>query len=198
MNIGAEKPEDFGLYFAWGETTGYTSDISDGRRFDWASYKWMTSGQSDWLWINKYQVADGQTDGCWYDGSGNFVGDGKATLVLADDAARANWGGQWVMPTYDEIVELVNNTTRVWTTLNGVNGRKFTSKVNGNSIFLPAAGFRVGDSLSDQSSSGLYWSSSVYPSLSGNARDLYFYSGGASTNYFSRYLGQSVRPVLRN
>ena len=199
MNVGAEKPEDYGLFFAWGETTGYGSDTTDGRQFYWASYKWMNEGQSSWQQVNKYQVADGQTSGCWYDGDGNFIGDGKPTLDLADDAARANWGGQWVMPTYEDMRELFDNTTSKWTTVNGINGRKFTSKTNGNSIFLPAAGCRDGSSLDYQTSRGYYWSSSVYSSFSIIARSLYFNSGGAYTSYnFGRFYGFSVRPVLRN
>lgn len=199
MNVGAEKPEDYGLFFAWGETTGYGSDTPDGRLFGWASYKWMNEGQSSWQQVNKYQVADGQTSGCWYDGDGNFIGDGKPTLDLADDAARANWGGQWVMPTYEDMRELLDNTTSEWTTINGINGRKFTSKTNGNSIFLPAAGYRGGSSLRDQASDGYYWSSSVYPSDSNGARSLDFDSGGANTyDYHGRFFGFSVRPVLRN
>ena len=197
MNVGAEKPEDYGLFFAWGETTGYTSDTSDGRLFDWASYKWMNTGQSSWTQVNKYQVADGQTSACWYDSNGNFIGDGKSTLELADDAARANWGGQWVMPTYEEMRELLDNTTNEWTTVNGINGRKFTSKVNGNSIFLPAAGYRDGSSLSGQTQYGLYWSSSVGPSLS-TARAASASAGGAGTGSDYRNVGFSVRPVLRN
>ncbi len=209
MNVGAEKPEDYGLFFAWGETVGYTSvgegNLIDGwyytmtdHSFDWASYKWMNEGQSSWEQINKYQVKEGQTKGCWYDGDGNFIGDGKPTLDLADDAARANWGGQWVMPTYEDMRELFDNTTSKWTTVNGINGRKFTSKTNGNSIFLPAAGCRNGSSLRDQTSYGRYWSSSVYPSRSYVARFLDFDSGGAYASCDGRLYGFSVRPVLRN
>ena len=198
MNVGAEKPEDYGLYFAWGETRGYTSDTGDGRSFDWASYKWMNEGQSSGWQINKYQVPNGQTDGCWYDSNGNFIGDGQLTLLPEDDAARANWGGQWVMPTYDEIGELLDNTTIEWTTVNGINGRKFTSKTNGNSIFMPAAGYRKNASFDYQSTNGYYGSASVYLAYSGYARCLGFYSDGASAGSTYRYYGQSVRPVLRN
>ena len=158
----------------------------------------MNTGQSSWTQVNKYQVADGQTSACWYDSNGNFIGDGKSTLELADDAARANWGGQWVMPTYEEMRELLDNTTNEWTTVNGINGRKFTSKTNGNSIFLPAAGYRSGSSLGYRTQYGFYWSSSVYPSYSYGARYLSFLSGNAITNNYYRYYGFSVRPVLRN
>lgn len=196
MNVGAEKPEDYGLYFAWGETTGYTSDTSDGRSFDWANYKWMNEGQSFWKQVNKYQVNDGQTDCCWYDGS-TFIGDGESTLLPADDAARANWGGEWSMPTYDDMVELLDNTTNEWVTVNGVIGCRFTSTKNGNSIFLPAAGVRLCASLYFRSETGFYWSASVYPSYSYSARFLYFISGSADAYDYNRFHGFSVRPVLR-
>ena len=209
MNIGATSPQEDGLYFAWGETTGYTSDTSDGRKFDWASYKWMTQGQSDWKYINKYQIADGNTSACWYQYDWDlvdykFVGDGKKELDLADDAAYANWGGDWRMPTIDDFTELLNNTTNEWITVGTVKGRKFTSKKKNadgtyNSIFLPAAGYRSGASLGSQGTCGYYWSSSLDTSYTYDARKLYFHSGSACTSsYYSRYYGPSVRAVLRN
>lgn len=196
MNVGATAEEEYGLFFAWGETVGYSSsDTDDGRSFDWASYMWMTEGMSSKYGINKYQIEDNQTEACWYDTK--FIGDGKAELIPADDAAHANWGGDWYMPTYDEIKELLNNTTNEWTTLKGVSGRKFTSKKNGNAIFLPAAGGRNSSSLYSQGTSGYYWSSSLNTAYTYNARYLYFDSGGASTGNSIRYAGLSVRPVLR-
>ncbi len=198
MNVGAERPEDYGLFFAWGETTGYTSDTSDGHLFDWTTYKWMNEGQSDWLQINKYQVEDGYTDACWYDSNGNFIGDGKNDLDISDDAARANWGGQWVMPTYEDMWELFDNTIINWTTENGVYGCRFTSNVNDNFIFLPAAGIHDGGSLYDLSAGGYYWSASVCPSDSCGALLLYFESGSTYPDIIYRYVGLSVRPVLRN
>ena len=200
MNVGAEAPEDYGLYFAWGETVGYTSDTSDGRLFNWASYKWMNAGESSWKQIKKYQIQDGQASACWYqfnEGTGDyeFIGDGKAVLDLEDDAARANWGGDWRMPTYEDFQELLANTTNEWITVGTVTGRKFTSKTNGNSIFLPAAGYRGGSGLY-QSTVGYYWSSTVSPLDSSNcARYLYFYSSYISTGNDHRYYGRSVRPV---
>lgn len=183
MNVGAEKPEDYGLFFAWGETTGYTSDTSDGRSFDWTNYKWCNGSKNS---LTKY---------C-NDASYGTV-DNQLTLLPEDDAARANWGGEWSMPTYDDMRELLDNTTSEWTTQNGVNGCRFTA-ANGNSIFLPAAGFRSDASLGSQSMYGSYLSASVGPSNSGNARYLYFGSGSTDTgNYGSRDYGFSVRPVLR-
>ena len=205
MNVGATSPTDYGKFFAWGETTGYTSNTSDGRKFDWASYKWMTSGQSSWNWVNKYQVADGNTTGCWYQANSftleyDFVGDGLSVLLPEDDAARANWAGDWCMPTYEDFVELKNNTTQEWITFAGVSGMKFTSKAEGNTnfVFFPAAGYRYGASLYSQGTDGGYWLATVYPSYSDNARCLDFNSGGADTYVKSRCYGRSVRPVLKN
>lgn len=185
MNVGAQKPEGYGLFFAWGETTGYTSDISDGHSFDWAHYKWCNGSSNT---MTKYCT----------DSSYGTV-DGNTTLALEDDAAYINWGSNWRMPTYDDIRELLNNTTNEWTTLNGISGCKFTSKTNGNSIFLPAAGYRGSSDLYNQATYGGYWSSSLDGSYSDYARYLYFYSEFADTfDYGNRYVGFSVRPVLRN
>ena len=200
MNVGAEKPEDYGFFFAWGETKGYTNDTSDGRLFDWASYKWMNQGLSDWINVNKYQLQDGLTDVgvCWYDSDGNFVGDGKAILDLSDDAAYTNWGDKWRMPTITEMQELIESTTSEWVTVNGVNGRLFTSKTNGKSIFLPASGLRkyseyIGNQNEDD---GIYWSSSLDRTNSSKVSSLYFRSDYVYTGGNDRYLGFTVRPVL--
>ena len=193
-NVGASSPEEYGLYFAWGETQGYTGDTSDGRSFNWASYKWMNSGQSSWNQINKYTIADRQPSACWYS-DGTFVGDGLTELLPEDDAATANWGGDWRMPSVDQMDELINSeyTTTEWRRLNGVTGRKITSKINGNSIFLPAAGYRGGTSLYYAGLGGFYWSRSLLD-LSDYAYNLYFFPGSID-NYYYRYFGQSVRPV---
>ena len=198
MNVGAEKPEDYGLYFAWGETVGYGSDTSDGRDFGWASYKWMNEGESSWKQIKKYQIQDGRTSACWYQlnedtGDYEFIGDGKAVLDPEDDAAHANWGGDWRMPTHEDFEELLANTTNEWITLGAVSGRRFTSKTNGNSIFLPAAG-RLDRSLIDVDY-GHYWSSMVDPSYSPNACYLRLFSYEVYTGYNTRSNGRSIRPV---
>ena len=205
MNVGATSPTDYGKFFAWGETTGYTSNTSDGRKFDWDSYKWMTSGKSSREWVNKYQVADGQTNGCWYQANSftleyDFVGDGLSVLLPEDDAATANWAGDWCMPTYEDFVELKDNTTQEWITFAGVSGMKFTSKAEGNTnfVFFPAAGGREDAKLDSPGTGGFYWSATVYPSYSSRALNLYLYSGGVHTDDESRDLGASVRPVLKN
>ena len=173
-NVGASSPEDYGDYFAWGETE--PKDY-----YDWSTYKWCNGSDNT---LTKYC-----TD--------SYYGtvDNKTVLDLEDDAAHVNWGGDWRMPTLAEQEELINNCTWEWKTQNGVKGRKATSKINGNSIFLPAAGYRDGSSLYSVGSRGNYWSSSLYSSYSGSAYFLYFSSdyvdwGGSGHGY-----GQSVRAV---
>ena len=117
------------------------------------------------------------------------------TLPLSADAANVNWGGKWRMPTRAEQDELRNYCTWERTTLNGIEGYKVISKKNGNSIFLPAAGYRVNSNLYDAGSYGLYWSSLLYTSNSSNAYYLYFLSSVVVWNNDYRYFGLSVRPV---
>ena len=129
-------------------------------------------------------------------GNNGFT-DGLTELLAEDDAATANWGSEWQMPSDDQIRELINSsyTTTEWTTQNGVNGYKITSKSNGNSIFLPAAGSRWGDELDSAGSIGYYWSCSLRPSYASYACYLNFYSGYRNWHGCYRYCGQSVRPV---
>ena len=179
-NVGASKPEEYGDYFAWGETEGYNSSK---KSFSWSTYKWCKGSSST---LTKYCTS--------------FYGtvDKKTVLDKEDDAAYVNWGGSWRMPTKAEQDELRNtsNCTWTWTTMNGVNGYKVRSKKNGNSIFLPAAGNRSSGSLSyDAGSTGYYWSSSLYESSSYNACYLLFYSGRVDWNYYDRCYGRSVRAV---
>ena len=182
-NVGASKAEDYGLYFAWGETTGY---YSVGRNFGWATYKWC-KGEDETLTKYCTQTSYGTVDN-------------KSTLEAADDAATYYWGDSWRMPTKQECDDLVNSnyTTTEWTTLNGVYGRKITSKSNGNSIFLPAGGRMEGAELSDRSSYGFYWSNTLCTER-GNcyAGSLYFRSGGIYTSYSYRYLAHNIRPVRK-
>lgn len=117
-NVGASKPEEYGDFFAWGETTGYSSVYANpmtDHSFDWASYKWMASGQSSWESITKYTFADDQTTASWYD-NGTFIGDGKTELESADDAATAKLGSAWKMPTHAQWQELAANCYWEWTT----------------------------------------------------------------------------------
>lgn len=118
-----------------------------------------------------------------------------ANLSLSQDAARANLGAPWRMPTYTEFQELKDNCTNVWTTLNGVYGRLFTSNVNGRSIFLPAAGLYRDRAVSDRGTYGFYWTS-VYVNAD-NARSMYFSRSSANpqSQDYRRY-GFSVRAVV--
>jgi hypothetical protein len=137
-NVGAESPEDYGDYFAWGETSP---------KSDYDTYKYYSSSTDE---LTKYC-----TD------SDYGLTDTKTTLDLIDDAARVNLGGSWRMPTSAEQDELREKCTWTWTTLNGIKGYKVTSKSNGNSIFLPAAGYRDGTDVYSVGSLGDYWSSSL-------------------------------------
>ena len=175
-NVGATSPEEYGDYFAWGETTPKTT-------YDWSTYKYCNG------------TYDSMTKYCTQSGYGTV--DNKTTLELSDDAARVNWGGSWRMPTDAELRELrnTNNCTWTWTTQNGVNGYKVTSNKNGNSIFLPAAGCRCGSDLYCAGSSGGFWSSSLNTSYSDNACSVSFDSDNVSWDISFRYYGRSVRPV---
>lgn len=165
-NVGATKPEEYGNYYAWGETatkSEYTADNS------------LTYGLG---------ISELQTQG---------IIDGNSNLMPQHDAARANWGGSWRMPTRDEQKELLNNCTWEWTTQNGVNGCKVTG-TNGNSIFLPTAGFRDGSSLGIAGEGGYYWSAT--PDYNGGSAYIIFLcSDGQGMFTDSRGYGLTVRPV---
>ena len=135
----------------------------------------------------------------YYDGSNftKYTGSDKTVLDPEDDAATANWGGVWRMPIIAELDELRNNCTWTLTTQNGVNGYKVTGP-NGNSIFLPAAGFMYEGTLGDAGSGGIYWSSSLYIGDPSDAYGVvYFNSDNVDSDYSPRYFGKSVRPVCK-
>lgn len=173
MNVGAESPEDYGDYFAWGET-------STKETYDWSTY---------------FDTNDGGSTFTKYNNEG-----GKTILDPEDDAAHVNWGGSWRMPTKAEWQELLVNCTWTWTTQNGINGYKVTSKKAGYTdkfIFLPAAGYRNVSGLRTVGSYGYYWSSSLSEYDSSIAWYLLFNSGLAGLDgYRNRGYGRSVRPVL--
>ena len=173
-NVGADSPEDYGDYFAWGETKPKST-------YKWSTYEWC---QGSTTTLTKY---------CTYSSYGKV--DNKTQLDLSDDAARANWGGSWRMPTHDELTELREKCSWTGTTQNGVEGYKVTSKTNGNSIFLPAAGYRYVSSLLRAGSYGYYWSSSLCTDDPLYARYVYFNSSGVGWYDDYRGNGQSVRPV---
>lgn len=112
------------------------------------------------------------------------------------DVAHVKWGAPWRMPTLTEIRELMSNCTREWTQLNGVDGIRVTGS-NGNSVFLPAAGSRWGESLDFDGSRGHYWSGTLYSNTGISAHDLYFDLGDWAGGCDVRYNGLSVRPVAK-
>ena len=174
MNVGAESPEDYGDYFAWGETATKTT-------YNWSTY---------------FDTSDGGGTFTKYNNDG-----GKTVLDPEDDAAHVNWGGSWRMPTQAEWQELLDNCTWTWTTQNGIKGYKVTSNKAGYTdkfIFLPAAGYRLESDLGFAGSNGYYWSSSLGEYYSYYAWYLLFSSGGHNLDYgYCRCSGQSVRPVLQ-
>ena len=122
--------------------------------------------------------------------------DGKVVLDLEDDAAHVHMGGDWHMPTKEQLEELKANTTSTWTTQNGVNGRKFTSNVNGNSVFIPAFGNVGGGDVNDVGSYGYVWSSSVDEESLNSAWYLYFYSSYFDVSSNGRPCGRVVLGVV--
>ncbi len=176
-NVGAEKPEDYGNYYAWGE-------ILPKEDYSWITYKYANGNYNK---LTKYcnDVSYGD----------NGFTDNKTTLEPEDDAAHMNWGGSWRMPTDAEWTELREQCTWTWTTQNGVNGYQVTSKTNSNSIFLPAAGYRNDTGLSNVGDIGYYWSSSLREYYPYNAWNLIFISDDVTMSYNGRGDGRSFRPV---
>ena len=172
-NVGAEKETDYGFYFQWGDIKNKSN-----AKCSWKTYKHCGDGTFNSL--TKYNTADGKT-----------------TLEPIDDAATQIMGDEWRMPTRDEFQELLDETTDEWTTINGVNGRKFTGS-NGKYIFIPAAGFYDNSSLLVEGSMGTIWSSSLDESKPYYACELRFNdSGFTSLSSNDRYRGAVVRGVTK-
>ena len=178
-NVGADTPEGYGDYFAWGETQ--PKDV-----YTWSTYQYC---MGSWNSMTKYCTNS--------DYGYNGFTDNLTTLLPEDDAAAANWGNGWRMPTKEEFEELCNNTTVTWTQQNGVKGRLFTAS-NGNSLFLPAAGSRWGGGLDLAGDRGHYWSSSLATGGPYYAWYFYFSSDFTYVYSYNRYGGQSVRAVREN
>ena len=187
FNVGASSPEEYGDYFAWGEVEPYYSSQDpltwkDGKTgYTWDSYKWCNGSEES---LTKYNTS------AW-----RGTVDNKTVLEAEDDVVHVKLGGSWRMPTVAEWTELRENCTWTWTTQNGVNGRLVTSNKNGNSIFLPAAGTRVGPVLNGAGSNGYYWSSSLFTDDPSTALDVNFNSSYVSWGNAIRECGRSVRPV---
>lgn len=176
-NVGATKPEEFGVYFAWGETQGYEG-ITIDKQFTWDDYKFSIDGSSSNF--TRYNSTDSKT-----------------TLEQVDDAAYQS-DNTCRIPTKADLEELKANTISAWETLNGVNGIRFTSNTNGNSIFVPAAGGCGNGSVYDVGTRCDLWSSSLYSSLYRSAHYLTFSSSNVGVSELFRYYGLTVRPVKSN
>ena len=198
-NVGATKPEEYGYYFWWGDTVGYTRSggtWTDGYYYSgvtWVSSTGQQMGSSpfDYSTCPTYGKDNSQLQSAGYiDATGN--------LVAAHDAATAHLGAPWRMPTDAEFSALISNCTTTWITTNGVSGRLVTGKGSyaNRSIFLPAAGYGYDSSLDYSGSFGIYWSSTPNSGGSYHAWSLIFNSGDIYRHHYgSRYYGQSVRPV---
>ena len=178
-NVGAESPDQYGDYFAWGETTPKAT-------YNWSTYKYC---KGDYNLLTKYCSKS--------DFGFNGFTDDLVTLQPNDDAATANWGEGWHTPTYNQWVELLRKCTHSWTTINGVKGCLFTAR-NGNSIFLPA-----GDSRYDEESrligdEGSYWSSTLHKDAPDGVKGFQFiisFEDCDLYNTFGRAYGRTVRAV---
>ena len=168
-NVGASSPSDYGDYFAWGETRP----------------------KSSYTWSNCFDCLDDEGKS-W--GTYRLGGQTRITPTSGHDTARENWGGSWRMPTDAENEELCNKCTWTWTSQSGHNCYKVTGP-NGNSIFLPAAGWRYGTDRGRVGENGYYWSSTLSSSYSYRAGGLFFNSSNHYTCIGTRRDGRSVRPV---
>lgn len=186
MNIGASSETDYGLYFAWGDTQGYTAEqvgSGEGKKyFGWADYKYGDGTDSpDATRMAKYNETDGKT-----------------VLEAVDDAAVANWGGSWRMPTTAEFKALGAAVNTAWTQINNVYGMLCTDKTDDSkTLFFPAVGHCFNGSVKSVGDYGSCWSSSLNASDRQNSYDLHFYSSNArwdGSNH--RYYGYAVRPVV--
>ena len=180
QGISTSKKVDLGLSVCWaGWNVGASSPEGYGNYYAWGE----TTTKSNYS-ESSYQYLNGS----------DYVNIGSNICGTRYDAARAQWGGNWRMPTKAEFEELINRCTWTWTSYNNVNGYKVTGP-NGNSIFLPAAGGRYGTELLDRGSYGRYWSGSLNESLQSYAYGLSFYSGDRGVNNYFREDGHRVRPV---
>ena len=179
-NVGADKPEEYGDYYAWGETE--PKDF-----YFWDTYKYCDGTYNS---LTKY------TDSaCGKDG----FSDNKSVLDPEDDVAHVKWGGNWRIPTKDELEELRTKCTWTSTTLNGVKGYSVTSNVDGytdRSIFLPATGMRIRQWTLNTDTIGRFWGNSIVTGDDYDAVYLDFdFSRGPGRCSIIRCLGQCVRPV---
>lgn len=181
-NIGASSRSDYGNYYAWGEV--YTKS-----EYNWSSYRYCTGTDGDDRFFFKYVPSDKSE--YW---GGSDEPDDFTRLDLSDDVAHTSWGGTWRIPTDAEWTELRTECTWTWVMMDGRRGYNVIGK-NGNSIFLPAAGYRNGLNLDSVGDSGYYWTSSLSEDDPDEAWRVRFDNDFVSRYYYFRYYGFSVRPV---
>jgi len=200
MNVGATNITDYGDYFAWGE-------VATKNDYNWATYKWMATGRSDWGGITKYTHKDGQNDSTavhpiWYDSEGKFIGDSLEQLLLEDDAAHVNWGATWRMPTWYEMSPIIGSqsspsiSTNTWkTNYRGSSTTGLEVSYNSQTLFLPAAGFM--SPLTARNVACDYWSSTVYYQNSDRVSAMRTTENYPNRGNYNpqRYEGESIRPV---
>lgn len=184
-NVGANAPHESGGYYAWGET-------QEKNIYNPVTYQYCTGEDEDGDGYYDDYHSNTNTYGLYQNLGSDIAG-------TQYDVAYVRWGGSWVMPSEEQQDELLNNCTYEWTMENGVYGRKLTSKTNGGSIFLPAAGERSDNGLNScAGSQGEYWSSTPMPSYMDEACNFYFGSYYTYSESNPRFIGKSVRPVVRN
>jgi len=194
-NIGATNPEDYGDYYAWGETethysaggnTGPTWKDGYSAGYNWSTYKYMDHSKDSWKGCTKYTFADGQTKGVWYDLDGNFIGDNKTELDDADDVAVQLWGGSWKMPTKAQQDELRNECYWVWTdTYNG-------KSVNGYIVYKAKSssdkGVKIISGNTPSSDYNVATDAHIFLPAAGSRWDTGLYGAGDYGYYWSRSL----------
>lgn len=197
-NVGAQSPEYHGDYFAWGETQRYKTNFTK------KSYKWFPVSEDYYPYPTKYTYGDNKDEA-----------DYRTVLELSDDAANANWGGNWRMPTPEEIEELINNCTWTWGSQKAVYdtkegkqvfssyGYKVKSKINGKSIFIPASGYSVDGDVHGKREDVIIWSCAKPREYGRYTSEEQHYAYSLSSLVDSirlagatRYCGIAVRPVL--
>ena len=196
-NVGASKPEEYGSYFWWGDTVGYTRSGGTLTDYYYSGVTWVSSTGEQ---MSSSPFSDSTCPTCGKEDSellrAGYI-DATGNLVAAHDAATAHLGSSWRMPTADEIDALINNCNTTWITTNGVHGRLVTGKGEyaNRSIFLPAAGYGCDSRLDYLGSWGDYWSSTPNSDDPWRARSLFFLSDNFYRSDELRHYGRSVRPV---
>lgn len=180
------------LYFAWGETSGYTEEqVGTDKYFIWEDY----TDESDVTHHSDYKFGPVDWDDETNYGMTKYNSEGPTELEPEDDAATQLWGSDWRMPTKEQFDELLENTTSAWTQVDGANGTLFTSTANTNTLFFPAVGSAGYGKVSGVRGFGVYWSVSLRDEYVDSAYNFYFGDGQHEVYGGSRNYGYSVRPV---